>query len=131
MPTQASKWFDDMLEAFDAEDDGRLTAIRDLVRATGKNFRLEVETYTDWEESVVDGYKEFPVVTQSFRFYLGDELAYEGDRAFGAELEDPSHLGLTAYWTAIRVDDNSHAQAEELIEKLGFEIAWPTIPAPR
>jgi hypothetical protein len=65
-----------------------------------------------WEESVVEGFSEFPIVTQWFKVFLGDDLVYEGQRQFGSSFEDPTHTDLGGRWVAIRVDDDAHAVAE-------------------
>jgi hypothetical protein len=113
-----------LIEAHDASEEDAARRIRDLLR-------LEVEEDTSWEESELDEYDEFPVVTQSFKVFLGKDLIYEGERQFGITLEDATHTGLGGEWVTIRIDDERHISAEDALEELGLEIDWPDVPPPR
>lgn len=123
--------FLDLVRAHEVEDEDAIQRSSEQLRASGQPLRLVVEEHTSWEESVVEGFSEFPVVTQSFKVLLGDDLVYEGERQFGSSMEDPTHTGLGGRWVTIRVDDEEHVVAERALEDLGLEIEWPTAPPAR
>lgn len=123
--------FRDLVVAYEADDESAVERLTERLRSSAQPLRLVLEEDASWEESVVDGYSEFPVVTQTFKVFLGDELLYEGERQFGSALEDPTHTGLGGRWVTIRVDDEEHVLAERALEHLGLEIEWPTAPPAR
>jgi hypothetical protein len=123
--------FLDLVAAHEADDEDAIERMSERLRGLGDPLRLVVEEDTSWEESVVEGFSEFPVVTQSFKVFHGDDLVYEGERQFGSSLEDPTHTGLGGRWVTIRIDDEEHVLAERGSEDLGLEIEWPTAPPAR
>ena len=125
------KDFLDLIAAHEADDEDAIKRMSERMLRSEQPLRLLVEEDTSWEESAVEGFSEFPVVTQSFRVFNGDDLVYEGERQFGSSLEDPTHTGLGARWVTIRIDDEEHAAAERVLEDLGIEIEWPTAPPAR
>ncbi len=120
-----------LVAAYEVDDEESIRRLSDRLRGLAQALRLQVQEDTSWDESFVEGFSEFPVVTQSFRVFVGDELLYEGDRQFGAALEDPTHTGFGARWAPIRIDGEEHAFAERALEGLGLEIDWPEVPPAR
>jgi len=133
MPRNASmrKVFADLVAAHEEYDEDAVGRLSNRLRTSGSPLRVVVEEATAWEESMVEGYAEFPVVTQTFKVFAGDELLYEGERQFGASLEDPTHTGAAAKWSTIRIDNEEHAAAEAALEELGLEFGWPSAPPAR
>jgi hypothetical protein len=123
--------FLDLIAAHLVDDEDAVIASSERLLALGEPVRLEIEEETAWEESAVDGYREFPVVTQRFKVLIADRLLYEGERLFGCSLEDPTHTGLGGRWVTIRIDDQTHRAAEMALESLGREIEWPSVPPAR
>ena len=123
--------FLDLIEAYAADDTDSIHRISERLRASDPPLQLLLKEDTRWEESLVDGYSEFPAVTQTFRVMLGNVLVYEGERVFGSSLEDPTHTGHGGRWVAIRIDDEEHADAEAVLEELGLELDWPVVPPAR
>jgi len=124
--------FLDLVAAHEADDEDAIERMSERLRGSGQPpLRLVVEEDTSWEESVVEGFSEFPVVTQWFKVFHGDDLVYEGERQFGSSLEDPTRTGLGGRWVTIRIDDEEHVVAERALEDLGLEIEWPTAPPAR
>ncbi len=123
--------FSALLVAYDSDDDLAIEVIRNRILKTEKKMSLAIDESTTWEESVVDGFKEFPVVCQRFRVLIGEEVVYEGERLFGGSIEDPTHTGAGGRWTAIRIDENEHGTAERVIEDFGIEFKWPDVPPAR
>jgi hypothetical protein len=123
--------FSALLAAYDSDDDLAIEVIRNRILKTEKKISVTIDERTTWEESVVDGFKEFPVVCQRFRVLIGEELVYEGERLFGSSIEDPTHTGVGGRWAAIRIDKNEHRTAEQVIEDFGIEFKWPEVPPAR
>lgn len=123
--------FENLVAAYQRNDEDAIENIGRRIRQSGKPIRLVVNDEVEWEESDIDDYDEFPVVTQNFEVFIGDELVYEGVRQFGSSLEDPTHTGLGGEWVAIRIDENEHGAAEEALEAFGIEIEWPEVPPAR
>lgn len=123
--------FLDLVRAHETEDEDAMQRIGEQLRSSGQPLRLVVEESTSWDESLVEGFSEFPVVTQSFKVYFGDDVLYEGVRSFGCSFEDPTHTGLGGEWVTIRIDDSEHAMAEQALEDLGLDLEWPTVPPAR
>jgi hypothetical protein len=120
--------FERLVEAYDNLDDAEIQACKDIFSASGHTIRVEVSEDIEWEESVSPEYEECPVVTQTFKVYLGDELLHEGYRMFGSELVDPTHTGAGGRWETIQVDMGDENQTIEVLEDLGYEIEWPDVP---
>jgi hypothetical protein len=120
--------FERLVEAHDNLDDAEIQACKDILSASGHTIRVEVSEDIEWEESVSPEYEECPVVTQTFKVYLGDELLHEGYRMFGSELVDPTHTGAGGRWETIQVDMGDEKQTIEALEDLGHEIEWPDVP---
>ena len=120
--------FERLVAAYDSMDDAEIQGCKDLFTASGKPIRVEVTDELEWEESVSPEYEECPVVTQTFKVYLGDELLYEGQRMFGSELVDPTHTGAGGRWESIQVDMGDENLTIEALEDLGHEIEWPAVP---
>ncbi len=120
--------FERLVEAHDSLDDAEIQACKDIFSNSGQKIRVEVSDELDWEESVLPEYQECPVVTQTFKVYLGDELLYEGQRMFGSELVDPTHTGSGGRWEAIQVDMGDENRTIEALEDLGHEIELPVVP---
>jgi len=120
--------FERLVAAHDSMDDSEIQACKDIFTASGRPIRVEVTDELEWEESVSPEYEECPVVTQTFKVYLGDELLYEGQRMFGSELVDPTHTGAGGRWESIQVDMGDENLTIEALEDLGHEIEWPAVP---
>lgn len=120
--------FERLVEAHDNMDDAEIQECKDIFTTSGRTIRVEVTDEIDWEESVSPEYEECPVVTQTFKVYLGDELLHEGQRMFGSELVDPTHTGAGGRWQSIQVDMGDENRTVEALEDLGHEIEWPDVP---
>lgn len=66
--------FERLVAAHDSMDDAEIQACKDIFTASGRPIRVEVTDELEWEESVSPEYEECPVVTQTFKVYLGDEM---------------------------------------------------------
>jgi hypothetical protein len=108
--------------------DAEIKVCKDILTKSGLAIRVEVSNELDWEESVSPEYQECPIVTQTFKVYLGDELLYKGQRMFGSELIDPTHTGLGGRWESIQVDMGDENRTIEALEDLGHEVEWPDVP---
>lgn len=100
----------------------------DRLKKSRKKIRIEVEEDIQWEPCYSSEFEECPTVTQTFQVYVGGKLAYEGERVFGSELEDPTHTGLGSEWATIRVDDGEERAIFEVLGRFGQEIDWPEAP---
>ena len=120
--------FERLVAAHDSMDDDEVQACKDIFTASGRPIRVEVTDELEWEESVSPEYEECPVVTQTFKVYLGDQLLYEGQRMFGSELVDPTHTGSGGRWESIQVDMGDENLTIEALADLGHEIEWPAVP---
>lgn len=120
--------FLDLVAAHEADDEDAIERMSERLRGLGGPLRLVVEEDTSWEESVVEGFSEFPVVTQSFKVFHGDDLVYEGERQFGSSLEDPTHTGLGGRWVTIRIDDEEHVCVFHANVDSDSTANWTPIP---
>lgn len=120
--------FERLVEAHGNMDDSEIQACKDIFTASGRTLRVLISDETEWEESVLPEYEACPVVTQTFKVYLGDELLYKGQRMFGSELVDSTHTGSGGRWEAIQVDMGDENRTIEALEDLGHEIEWPDVP---
>ena len=120
--------FEKLVVAHASMDDEEIQACKDIFTRSGMAIRVEVSDDLEWEESVSPEYEECPVVTQTFKVFLGDELLYEGERMFGSELVDPTHTGSGGKWESIQVDMGDENQTIEALEDLGHAIEWPDVP---
>ena len=120
--------FERLVEAHYSVDDVEIQACKAIFTTSGRAIRVEVNDELEWEESVSPEYEECPVVTQTFKVYLGDELLHEGKRMFGSELIDPTHTGAGGRWESIQVDMGDETRTIEALVDLGHEIEWPDVP---
>lgn len=123
--------FQSLVEAQSNNDDELLDKCLADLKPISAEFTVFLDESVDWEESFVEGYAEFPVVTQTFKVFWRDKLAYEGERQYGSSLEDPTHTGLAAEWVAVRIDQYEHVSAEQALECLGLAIEQPVVPPAR
>ena len=122
------KIFEDLVEAYENGDDDEKDSLVNKIKESGFVMRVEVEEDLEWEESVVEGYTECPVLTQTYRVFLGDEQVFVGDRMYGSEMSYSAHARVDGYWEAIRIDDGGVSGAIEALEDLGFPIETPNVP---
>lgn len=122
------KVFERLVEAHDSMDDAEIKVCKDIFTKSGLAIRVEVSNELDWEESVSPEYQECPIVTQTFKVYLGDQILYKGQRMFGSELIDPTHTGLGGRWESIQIDMGDENRTIEALEDLGHEVEWPDVP---
>lgn len=120
--------FEELVKAYEDDDDEAKMSLTEIVKTSRKSFHINVEDDLQWEESLVNGYKECPVVIQSIEVFWGDELICECTRLFGSEKIDPTHTGLSGRWVTIRVDDGDHECLIELLEDFGHTVDEPSVP---
>ena len=118
--------FQRMLEV--DEDDALL--IYEEAKAQGLEFELEIEESEEWDESEIEGYSEFPTVTQECKLLLGNIVVAEWDRRFGIEMIDVTHIGGSGKWCPLRLDDNEGSDIENLLELFDIDIIDPDVPEP-
>ena len=120
--------FKNLVGAYGDNDDAKQESLTKSIKNSGKQLRVAFDDDIQWEESQVEGYKEFPIVIQSIEVFLGDELVYECERWFGSEQVDSSHTGLGGRWETIRVDEDGDSGIFELLENFGLSVDEPDVP---
>jgi hypothetical protein len=120
--------FEKLVEAYVEWNETAKETLSQKIKESGKNLRITVDEDLQWEESQIEGYKEYPIVIQSIEVFLDDELVYECARWFGSEKLDSTHTGLGGRWVAIRVDEGGHDGIIELLEDFGHSVEEPYVP---
>jgi len=121
--------FTALVAAHEEGDDAEIDELRRRLVESGAPVRVSTSEDIEWSEpDEVYGLRA-PLITQDFQVYVGDELAFEGWRQFGSELEDRTHTGVGGNWVTFRVDENGTQYVEEALEALGVELDWPDAPA--
>ena len=120
--------FEELVDAYEDGNDEAKLPLLGIIKNSGKDLHITIDDELQWEESLVNGYKECPVVIQSIEVFLGNELIYECNRFFGSEKIDPTHTRLGERWVTIRVDDGDHDGLIELLEDFGHTVDEPDVP---
>ncbi len=101
------------------------------LKEKGLEFTLETEKSVEWDESQIEGYSEFPTVTQECKLLLGDVIVAKWERQFGIEFIDATHTGGGGRWCPFRLDDTGRGDIEYMLEEIGVDIIDPDVPEPR
>jgi Fe-S cluster assembly iron-binding protein IscA len=129
--TQLTKLFSNLLELSLDDDqevfDLEFKKITDL----GYSFVLETKETEEWDESQIDGYAEFPTVTQECKLLLGNVVVAEWERQFGIEMIDATHTGGGGKWSPFRLDDFEGSDIENFLDMINIEIPYPDVPEPK
>lgn len=127
-----SSLFEELLElSEDCEQEAFDLAYKKL-NDMGIEFILETEDSEEWDESQIEGYSEFPTVTQECKLLLGNVVVAEWDRQFGIEMIDATHTGGGGKWCPFRLDDdNERSDIENMLELIDIDIIDPDVPEPR
>ena len=120
--------FKKLVDAYDNNDDAEQESLTKSIKNSGKQLRVVFDDDIQWEESQVEGYKEFPIVIQLIEVFLGDALVYKCERWFGSEKVDSGHTGLGGRWETIRVDEGGDGGIFELLENFGLSVDDPDVP---
>lgn len=114
----------------DCEEDGFGELVEKLADS-GLEFELKTEDSLAWIESEIEGYSEFPVVTQKGTLLLGGVVVYQWEMEYGCQMVDPTHTGTQGDWVPLRIDEQEHYELEEMLEILDIDIPEPDVPAPK
>ena len=85
--------------------DGDIESIYEDAKKAGYELNLKPSEETDWEESEIEGFSEFPVVTQTLSLFIKDTLVADWERRYGIEYIDYTHSGLEGNWESLRLDN--------------------------
>ena len=111
--------------------DGDIESIYEDAKKAGYELNLKTSEETDWEESEIEGFSEFPVVTQTLSLFIKDTLVAEWERHYGIEYIDYTHTELGGNWEPLRLDNEEDYEIEEMLEYVGIEIPSPDVPEPK
>lgn len=128
---QITKLFEELLELHAEGEDDAFGLAYENIKKKGLEFVLETDVTEEWEESQIEGYSEFPTVTQKCRLLLGNVVVAEWERQFGIELIDATHTGGGGRWSPFRLDDNEGSDIEDMLEEIDVDIIDPDVPEPR
>jgi hypothetical protein len=124
---QLKKVFEDVLALFEVGDEEEFEQAYEKIKQMGLEFIIETEESEEWDESQIDGYSEFPTVTQQCKLFLGGVLVNEWERQFGIEMLETLGGGR---WSPFRLDDNEGSYLEAMLERIEIEIFDPVVPEP-
>ena len=124
------KVYKTLLELSENMDD-EIESIYEDAKEAGYELNLKISEETEWEESEIEGFSEFPVVTQTLRLFIKDTLVAEWERRYGIEYIDYTHSGLEGNWESLRLDNEEGYEIEEMLECVGIEIPLPDVPEPK
>ena len=124
------KVYKTLLELSENMDD-EIESIYEDAKEAGYELNIKTSEEIEWEESEIEGFSEFPVVTQTLRLFIKDTLVAEWERRYGIECIDYTHTGLGGNWEPLRLDNEDGYEIEEMLEYVGIEIPLPDVPEPK
>ena len=128
--THMTKLFEELLELFEDGDEDKIELAYEKIKGMELEFVLETDESEEWDESEIEGYSEFPTVTQACKLLLGNVVVAKWDRQFGIEMIDATHTG-GGEWHPFRLDDNERRDIENMLELIDLGIIDPDVPEPR
>lgn len=114
----------------DGEEDDFETLLEKISDAD-LEFSVSASDTLSWMDSEVEGFSEFPVVTQKVTLSLGGVAVKEWELEYGCEFVDYTHTGNQGQWVPLRIDELENYALEEMLEGLDIEIPTPDVPPPK
>jgi hypothetical protein len=128
---QITKLFAELLDLYTSGEQGEFDLAYKKLKEMGLEFVLETEESEEWDESEIEGFSEFPTVTQECQLLLGNVVVGKWERQFGIEYIDVTHTGGGGRWRPFRLDDNEGSDIENMLAEIEVDIFDPNVPEPR
>lgn len=123
--------FNKLLEAYEEGEEDQYEELLQQLNDAGLEFAFDTIDTLSWMESEIEGFSEFPVVTQKVTLSLGGVAVKEWELEYGCEFVDYTHTGTQGQWAPLRIDEQENYALEEMLEGLDIEIPTPDVPPPK
>ncbi len=125
------KMFNKLFSLYEDGEEEDFEALLEKISDSDLEFVVSTSSALSWMESEIEGFSEFPVVSQKVMLTLGGVSVKEWELEYGCEFVDYTHSGTQGQWVPLRIDDQDNYALEEMLEGLDIEIPTPDVPPPK